>query len=326
MRRLLLIVMLLPGMALSGAQAAEIADATGRMVTVPDHVAHVLPAGPPAAVLLEALAPDLMLGFPNPVSPEARAQLAPDAADLPTVPRLTGRQDVTEQVRALHPDLIVDYGDVTPGYSALAEKTQQNLGVPTLLLDGALAKTPAALRTLGAALHREARAETLARLAEALLALPNPAAPHTVVYLRGSDELRAVAPGGTTGEVFAVLGWKLLAPPGEGTFRPAALPQIVALDPDMLLFGDAKMRGVVEHSDAWRALRAVRIGHAYIVPARPFGWVEEPPSLNRLLGYAWLAGHEAATLEAAFGAVVYGHAPTAAELAAVTEGTRPLAP
>jgi iron complex transport system substrate-binding protein len=323
MRRVLFALLLLSG----AAQAADITDATGRSVAVPDQVSRVLPAGPPAAVLLEALAPDLMLGFPMPVSPEARAVLAPEAVQLTTVPRLTGRQDVTEQVRALHPDLIVDYGDVTPGYIAFDTETQSKLGVPTLLLDGDIAKTPQALRLLGTALHREARAETLARLAEALLALPKPRASRTVVYMRGSDELRALAPGaGTTGEVFALLGWKLLAPPGEGSFRPVALPQIAALDPDMLLFGDARMREVVGHSDAWRVLRAVRTSQAFIVPALPFGWVEEPPSLNRLLGFAWLAGHEPAALAAAFGAVVYGHAPTAPELQAIADGTRPLTP
>ena len=72
------------------ALAADIVDATGRTVQVPDQVAHVLPAGPPAAVLLAALAPDLMLGWPFPIPPESRAYLAPEAASLPLVPRVTG--------------------------------------------------------------------------------------------------------------------------------------------------------------------------------------------------------------------------------------------
>jgi iron complex transport system substrate-binding protein len=324
MRPLLIIplVMLLSG----AAPAAEIVDATGRTVAVPDHVTKILPAGPPAAVLLEAMAPDLMLGFPNPVSAGARAQLAPEAAGLPAVPRLTGKQDVSEQVRALKPDLIVDYGDVTPAYADLARATQERLGVPTLLLDGALAETPRALRLLGAALHREARAELLARIAEAMFALPVPTEARTVLYLRGSDDFRALAPGGTTADVFARLGWKVLAPEGSGTFRPVTLPQVVALDPDVLLFADARMRGVVAGSDAWRSLRAVRTGHAFVAPALPFGWVEEPPSLNRLLGVAWLGGHDATALAALFGAAVYGHAPSRDELAAVADGTRPLPP
>jgi len=323
MRRLLLILLLLSGVA----HAADITDATGRTVAVPDHVARVLPAGVPAAVLLAALAPDLMLGFPNQVSPEARAQLGPEAANLPAVPHLAGsKEDVSEQIRALKPDLIVDYGDVTPAYIALASSTQATLGVPTVLFDGALADIPHVLRVLGVALHREQRAETLARLAEAMLALPTPAEKRRVVYLRGTDPWRAAAPGTGVAEVFTRLGWQVLAPAEGGTFRPMTLPQIAMLDPDVVVFADARMRGVVAGSDAWRSLRAVRTGQAFVAPALPFGWVEEPPSINRLLGLAWLGGHDPATLAATFGAVVYGHAPTTAEVLAVVADTRPLPP
>jgi iron complex transport system substrate-binding protein len=320
MRCLLLALLVFAG----AAHAADVTDSTGRTVSVPDHVSRVLPAGEPATVLLAALAPDLMLGFTGPVSPEARAWLGPEAAGLPQVPRLTGKQDVSDQIRALKPDLIVDYGDVTPAYSELARKTQEQFGVVTLLLDGSLAATPHSLRVLGAALHREERAETLARLAEALLALPVPAQKHTVMYLRGTDSLRAAAPGVGVSEVFTRLGWAVLAPPEGGTFRPVTLPQIALMDPEVIVFADAKMRDAVAKSDAWSALRAVRTGQAFVAPALPFGWVEEPPSLNQFLGLAWLGGHDAVTLAAMFGAVVYGHAPTQAQLQEVANGVRPI--
>jgi tripartite ATP-independent transporter DctM subunit len=45
-------------------------------------------------------------------------------------------------------------------------------GIPTLLLDGSLAEIPRTFRVLGNILHREDRAETLARFVEAFLASP----------------------------------------------------------------------------------------------------------------------------------------------------------
>jgi iron complex transport system substrate-binding protein len=126
------------------ARAADIVDATGRTVTVPDHIAHIVPAGPPAAVLLAALAPDLMVGWPEPISDEARALLAPAAAKAPQIPRLTGKDDVTDKIKALKPDLILDYGTVSPRYSDLAKATQQKTGIPTILLDGSMAEIPKA--------------------------------------------------------------------------------------------------------------------------------------------------------------------------------------
>src|SRR6516165_2055154 len=133
----------------SAALAGTIVDATGRSVEVPERIARVLPAGPPAAILLAALAPDLMLGWTSSLSEDARALLAPEAAQLPRVPRLTGRDDVTDKIVALKPDLIVDYGTVAPRYTDLAKATQQRTGTPTVLLDGALAEVPHTIRLLG---------------------------------------------------------------------------------------------------------------------------------------------------------------------------------
>jgi iron complex transport system substrate-binding protein len=326
MRRIFLTLLLLCALMPRG-WGATLTDATGRRVEIPDHVGRVLPAGEPAAVLLAALAPDLMLGWPMPLGADARAALGPAAAALPEIPRLTGHADVTAAIRALAPDLIVDYGTVSAAYVALAERTQATTGVPTVLLDGALKGTPAVLRALGAVLHRGARAELLARLAEALLALPAPGREHKrVLYARGTDTLLAVAGGTDTTEAFDLLGWTVLAPPGRGEFRPITREQIDTLDPDIIVFGDPAMRRIVAAAPAWRVVRAVREGHALFAPARPFGWVEQPPSLNRLLGLAWLGGHDPVLLGAMFGAVVYGRAPTTADLAALAEAAQPLPP
>ena len=176
-------------------------------------------------------------------------------------------------------------------------------------------------------LHREDRAETLALLAETLLALPAAREAHpSVLYARGADGLTVTAADTDATAVFARLGWRVLAPEGQGTFRPTTLDAIRALDPDVLVFSDPAMRENLTRDPAWRTMRAVREGRAWVAPALPFGWIEEPPSLNRLLGLAWLGGHEPATLAALFNAVVYGHALTPAQLDAVLTGVPPVHP
>jgi iron complex transport system substrate-binding protein len=293
------------------AQAADVVDATGRTVQIPDRIAHVLPAGPPAAVLLAALAPDLMMGWPDPISDDTRTMLAPAAAGGGDVPRLTGHDDVTDKIKALKPDLIVDYGTVSPRYTDLDKATQQKTGIPTILLDGSMTEIPHALRTLGTILHREDRAETLARFAEAILGLPKLQGKlPSVVYARGADGLNVAAPGTDITEVFTRLGLHVLAPDGQGTFRAASIDAIRKLDPD----------------GAWRVVRAVREGHAFVSPSLPFGWIEEPPSINRLLGFAWLNGSDPGILAAIFNAVVYGRVLTPLQSDTVLAGFRPLPP
>jgi iron complex transport system substrate-binding protein len=253
--------------------------------------------------------------------------LASDATKLPQIPRMTGRDDVTAKLLALHPDLILDYGTISPRYADLARTTQQRTGVPTILLDGSLAEIPHVFRLLGGVLHRESRAETLASFAEALLALPMPHTDHPrLVYARGTDGLTVAAPGTDVTEVFTRLGWQVLAPDGNGTFRPSSIETIRALDPDLLIFSDPAMRDTILHDDAWRAVRAVREGHALVAPSQPFGWLEEPPSINRLLGLAWLSGRDPVILAALFNATVYGRVLIPTQLDSVLAGVRPLPP
>lgn len=323
-RRIALCVLLL----WSGlARAATVVDATGRSVQVPDHIAHVLPAGPPAAILLAALAPDLMMGWTSPISAASREMLGSPAADLPLVPRITGHDDVAEKVRALAPDVIIDYGTVSPRYVDLARNTQQRTGIPTILLDGSLDKVPQVMRLLGGILHREERGETLARLAEAMLATPARREWHpTVVYARGTDGLTVVAPGADVTTIFARLGWRQVAPPGDGPLRPSTVEQIRDLDPDVIIFADPAMASAPTRSADWQSLRAVRDGHAFAAPTLPFGWLEEPPSINRLLGVAWLGGGDPTTLATLFNAVAYGHVLTAAQRDAALAGVRTVQP
>ena len=308
------------------AAAREVVDATGRTIQVPDHIERVVPAGPPASVLLAAIAPDLMIGWPSPLSEDARAMLSPDAAKQPSIPRLTGRTYVSEEIKALKPDLILDYGTVSPRYAELAVATQQRTAIPTVLLDGSLAKKPDVLRSLGVMLHREDRAETLARFAEALLALPSPGTQPKVLYARGSDGLMVAAPETEVTEVFTRIGWQVVAPDGQGTFRATSIDTIRALDPDVLIFSDPAMRQIFEQTSVWQSVRAVREHRALVAPSLPFGWIEEPPSINRLIGLAWLSGRDPTTLAVLSNAVIYGHTLTPTQRDVVLAGVQPVQP
>lgn len=234
---------------------------------------------------------------------------------------------MTAKIVALKPDLILDYGAIAPRYVDLAKTTQERTGIPTVLLDGSLTEAPRVFRLLGNVLHREQRAETLATFTEALLALSRkPNASLRIVCARGPDGLTLVAPETDLGETFTRAGWQLVAPPGQGPMRQATIEDLRALDPDVIVFTDAAMRVTLSQSEGWRSLRAVRDAHAFVVPNMPFGWLDEPPSINRLLGLAWLAGSDPRTVAASFNAVVYGRALTAAQLDALLAGIRPLQP
>src|SRR5215813_3796625 len=132
--------LLLPGRA----HAASVTDGAGRSVEVPARVERVFPAGPPAAIMLYTVAPDLLLGWPRANRPEEREFLLPDIGSRPEVGRITGRGNTAnlEVVLALKPDLILDIGSINATYVSLADRVQEQTGISYALLDGSFGGIP----------------------------------------------------------------------------------------------------------------------------------------------------------------------------------------
>jgi iron complex transport system substrate-binding protein len=298
--RILILLMCLAGILPPTAFAGgiEVTDSAGRPVTIPAAIQRVMPAGPPAALLLYALAPEKLIGWPSPLPPGTRTLLPPAYAGLPVVGRLTSKKAPTaEAIAKLHPDLIVDVGDVEPEYAALADKIQQQTGIPYLLFDGRLAQTPEILRRLGSLLGEAAAGQRLAdyadeelkQIAAGLAPLPSAERPG-VYYARGATGLETGPAGSLLGEIVDMAGGRNLAPP-TGSSAPAktTLAEIARWDPDVVITQDAGLYRAMPTDPGWGALRAVRAHHIHLAPELPFGWIDEPPGINRLLGLRWLA-------------------------------------
>ena len=154
----------------SSAAAADkrtVVDSAGRRVEVPAKISRVFVAGGPASVFVYTLAPEKLLGWNRPLTPEERAYIPSRYANLPTLGRLTGRGNTAnvEVMLASRPDVIIDYGVVNPTYVSLADRVQQQTGVPYLLFDGSLSQIPRAYIAAGESLGVGERAKELARYA-----------------------------------------------------------------------------------------------------------------------------------------------------------------
>src|SRR5262245_7489013 len=96
------------------AHAQSVTDSAGRAVPIPANVTRVFPAGPPAAITLYTVAPDLLLGWPRANRADELEFLDPKIGARPEVGRITGRGNTAnlEVVLALKPDLILDIGSI----------------------------------------------------------------------------------------------------------------------------------------------------------------------------------------------------------------------
>lgn len=278
-------------------RAASVADGAGRAVPVPAQVARVFPAGPPAAIMLYTLAPELLLGWPRPNGVAEREFLLPDIGGRPEVGRITGRGNTAnlEAVLALKPDLILDIGDISPTYVSLADRVQEQTGIPYALLDGRFAAAAAAYRTLGALIGRRSEAESLAKDAETMLATitgriagtPEARRPR-VYYARGPRGLETGLGGALNMETIELLA-RNVAGGTRGGLSAVSIEQVLVWNPDVIVTIDPDFAAAVAHDPAWASVEAVRTGRVHLAPRLPFGWVDLPPSVNRLIGLWWLA-------------------------------------
>ena len=282
------------------ADALTVTDSAGRAVEIPDTVSRVFASGPPASIAIYALRPEVLLGWPRALRDYEKPYIAAPYRELPETGRLTGRggEANLERVLALEPDLIVDFGSVRGTYIDLADRVQEQTGIPYILVNGRFSETAASLRLLGRALGAPERGEALARDVEATFAALDralgavPAGERPRVYLaRGPDGLETGLKGSINTEIVERAGGRNVAEaPGRYGLVQASPEQVIVADPDTIVTWDRIFYARVWRDRLWRGIEAVRRGRVYLSPTAPFGWIDRPPSVNRLMGLKWLAG------------------------------------
>ncbi len=282
------------------AQAPVFVDSAQRAVELPaGPVTKVLAAGPPATVILYSLAPDKFMGWVRPLGDEALAYLPPRYRALPVQGRLTGRTPAeASEIKALKPDVIVDFGTVNANYADIATRTQAATGIPYVLIDGALKATPLAYRSLGRVLKDQQRADVLAARSQAILEMMAgkvgalPADARKRIYIaRGPDGNDTYGSGAFTEEMLTSAGGvNVAAGWGSGNLKDIKPDRVREANPDIVVATDPYFLEVVAKTPAWLEVPAIKAGRLYLAPRHPFGWIDEPPSVNRLIGLRWLAG------------------------------------
>jgi iron complex transport system substrate-binding protein len=290
------------GALISAAVAAEkrtVVDSAGRRVEVPARIARVFVAGGPASVFVYTLAPEKLLGWNRPLTPEERAYIPSRYANLPTLGRLTGRGNTAnvEVVLASRPDVIIDYGVINPTYVSLADRVQQQTGVPYLLFDGSLSQIARSYIAAGDTLGVGERAKELARYAEGLLAeidervarVPVEKRP-LVYYARGPRGLQTGLKGSINVESLERIGARNVAAErmGSGGIVTVSPEQLLAWNPEVVITIESEFFTAARSDNVWKSVKAVRDGRLYVAPTEPFPWLDFPPSVNRLIGLKWL--------------------------------------
>ena len=278
--------------------AREFTDDAGRKVALPDRVTRVYAAGPPASVLVFALAPDTLIGWTRGFKEDEAKWIAPKYARLAELGRLTGRGNTAnvEVVLKARPDLIVDMGSTSPTFASLADRVQSQTGIPYILLDGRLDATAQQIEKLANALGVPESGRELSAYARSVIdpilakiaAVPKDKRP-TVYYARGPQGLTTGLAGSINVEMIEFLGATNVAGQDRGGLANVGLEQVVLWDPEVIVTNDPNFYREVWKLPVWNSVSAVRKKRVYLSPHLPFGWFDYPPGANRLIGLEWLA-------------------------------------
>jgi iron complex transport system substrate-binding protein len=156
---------------------------------------------------------------------------------------------------------------------------------------------PETYELLGGILDRQAEATRRAAVARRILAEARDAAAllaqrgrPRVFYARGPRGTATALRGSINAEIIEFAGAENVAagPPGARGLAQVGVEQVLAWDPDWVISLDPAFVAMARQDPLWRSLRAVRQGRLVQAPNTPFGWVDFPPAVTRLLGLVWL--------------------------------------
>jgi len=292
---MLILSMLLP----APCGAAEFVDSAGRHVLLPARVDRVMPADMTAAVLIFVLAPGKLVGWSQPLSRAQKAYPPAKYARLPVVGTLSAADPATvaAAVSRRYPDLIIASGVVTPQAAALADRLQTQTHVPYIVLDGSIQRTPEMLRTIGFILgvgdHRLEVASYGYHAIQGLrgkLLIQSADNRPSVYYGLGSDGLTTGLAGSpVTAAIDQAGAVNVAAQLGQGGLTRVSRNQVIAWNPDIVITQERSFYNALRRDPGWRVLAAARDNRVFLAPALPFGWIDDPSGVNRMVGLYWLS-------------------------------------
>ncbi|WP_088186831.1 ABC transporter substrate-binding protein [Desulfosporosinus sp. FKA] len=281
-----------------------ITDMAGRSVKVPVTIKTAFSTSPVAAIMLYALCPNKMVGWNYDFQPGDKKFIAPKYQALPNLggwyAKNTGS---TEEILKIHPDVIIDMGDITKTEMSNADKIQKQLGIPVVLVQSdPISQMDKACQFLGGLLGEKARAQELAdycRQTAADVKAKASTIPKDkqvrVYYAEGPKGLQTEPDGSMHIETLNIVGGINVAQgvqrAGQAGQSPVSMEQVLSWNPDVIMaWGDSQ--GGYYHkilSDSgWKDIKAVQQHRVYQIPTAPFNWFDRPPSVNRIIGFKWL--------------------------------------
>lgn len=279
-------------------------DSVGREVELPATIDRIAPSGHTANQVLLTMAPEKMVGLSQEITADQQKYISTDVSDLPVFGAIFGAKgDLNkEAIAAANPQVIIDTGEPKDGIVEDLDNLQKQLGIPCVFIETKLEDYGAAYEMLGELLGMEERGQTLSdyckaayeETSEVMASIPEDERTN-MAYLLGDAGLNAIAKDSYQGQVIDLCANNVVVienASGSGYGMEISLEQLAVWNPDLIVFssagGETGYYDKVASDPAWSGISAVENGNYYEVSQMPWNWLNNPPTVNQVVGMQWL--------------------------------------
>lgn len=278
-------------------------DSLGREVELPANITAVAPSGHTANQILLTFSPEKLVCLSQELTEEQLKYIDDDGSlglvDLPITGAAFGAKgDMNkESVAAAAPQVIIDTGEPKDGLAEDLDALQEQMGIPVVFINTPLDGYGDAYRMLGDLLGMEDRGEKLASYCEdayaetqSVMASIPESERINAAYLLGDAGLNAIAKDSYQSTVVDMCTNNVVVldnPSGSGAGNEISLEQIAVWDPELIVFGAGSIYDTVGDEAAWAQISAIANDNYYEVPSEPYTWLNNPPTVNQILGLQW---------------------------------------
>lgn len=278
-------------------------DDVGREVKVPANVDMVIPSGHTATQVLLTLCPEKMGSVSSELSDDVLKYIKADGLkELPITGAAFGAKgDLNKETVAALVEgksaVLVDTGEAKKGIAEDLDQLQSQLGIPCVFVETKLEDYGSAYTKLGELLGCQDRAKMLSDYCsnayqEVTAAMAKVGDNRkNIAYIVGSDGVNAIAKNSYQGGVVDLVANNVVEIEnfsGKGSGDPIDLEQLVNWNPEIILFQADGLYDQVASAAGWQALEAIQNGAYYEVPNTPYCWMNNPPTVNQVMGLQWL--------------------------------------
>ena len=280
--------------------AITFTDDLGRTVELPAQIDKICPSGFTAQQVLLTMAPDKMVGLAQELNDDQLKIFGEKFADYPVFGAVLGAKDDLnrEAVAAAAPQVIIDTGEAKKGAKEDLDALQEQLGIPVIFIEAKLSDYGAAYERLGELLGMEERGSELSTYCTdvynmTVTTMENIPENERVrmAYLLGDNGLNAIAKTSFQAAVVDMVADNVVVVDdvsGKGNGNEISLEQIALWNPDLIVFQTGSIYDTVGNDPAWKGIATIDSGNYYQVPNVPYCWLNNPPTVNQLMGLQWL--------------------------------------